>query len=149
MKKLSFLNIRLLLLIFLFCLSGLGITACAGETSDPFTFRPELFTKQEQSNPEECMLAISNIDVAFSIENPRDAKIRISGVMNKYCSNLQVSMNEPDIGKNIKVEISASTSSTAGLSDRPFEVELLSPSLRYGSYNLWINGEAMKIFTVQ
>ena len=147
MKKHFFHRVRLFVFLGLIIISGLFIAACSSNT-ESFTFNPQLFTKPEQLN-EECSLAVGNIEVTFSELNSHDGKIRISGIMNKYCSNLSVSMDEPDIGKNIRIQLAASNTTAAGGSDRPFEVELQVNSLRVGSYTIWINGEAMKIFSVE
>ena len=140
---------RMRLFIFpgLMLVLGLFCAAC-NNTADSYTFNPQLFTKPDEQN-EECSLAVGSIEVTFSEPNNHDGKIRVSGMMNKYCSNLSVSMDEPDIGKNIRIELTATTTTAAGGSDRPFEVELQVNSLRTGSYTIWINGEAMKIFTVE
>ena len=149
MKNTKILHIRLFLYI-LISLFAVFLPGCTAGNTEPLTFRPELFTKPDPANDtKECVLAVGNVDVTFSEASSNDAKIRISGMMNKYCSNLQVSMNEPDMGKNINIEIGASTSTASGGTDRPFEVELQATSLRYGSYTIWINNEAMKIFTIQ
>jgi hypothetical protein len=147
MKKKYFRYIRFFLFLGLVLLSGIILTACSSNT-DSYTFNPQLFTKQEQ-NDEECSLAVGTIEVTFSELNSHDGKIRISGVMNKNCSNLTVSMDEPDIGKNIRIQLAASTTTAIGGTDRPFEVELQANSLRVGSYTIWINGEAMKVFSVE
>lgn len=147
MERNIFHRIRIFLFLGLLLYSGLVLTAC-NSNAENYTFNPQLFTKQEQDD-EECSLAVGNIEVTFSELNRHDGKIRISGVMNKYCSNMTVSMDEPDIGKNISIQLAASTTTAAGGSERPFEVELQVNSLRAGSYTIWVNGEAMKIFSVE
>ena len=147
MEKNFFHWIRLFFILGVMLISGLVLAAC-NNSSDSFTFNPQLFTKPEE-NDGECSLVVGNIEVAFSELNSHDGKIRVSGFMNKYCSNLTVSMDEPDIGKNIRIQLAASTTTAAGGSDRPFEVELQVNSLRVGSYTIWVNGEAMKIFSVE
>ena len=147
MRKICWSRIRIFLILGILVFSAVFLVACSG-SSEPLTFNPQLFTKPELNN-EECSMAVSNIEVTFSELNSHDGKIRISGVMNKYCSNLTVSMDEPDIGKNIRIELAASTTTAAGGNDRPFEVELQVNALRAGSYTIWINNEAMKIFSVE
>ena len=69
--------------------------------------------------------------------------------MSETCTNLQIGMKQPDMGKNIHIEVVAATSTASGGSVRPFVVELSSKALRYGSYTVWVNGNAEAIFSVE
>ena len=138
-------NILLLLWVSLLTMS---LAACNSKKSDPFSFNPELFTKKNGSG-EECYLLVDNVSTSFPSLNTHDAMIRLSGTMTESCSNLQVGMEKPDMGKNIRIEVVAATSTAGGGSVRPFVVELSSKALRYGTYTVWVNGSASTIFSVE
>lgn len=134
----------------LVCIGSILLTACAGTASAPLSFRPELFMKQdERAGKTVCILLVDNVSAAISELKSNDVMIQVSGTMSAACSNLQVSMEQPDISKNIYVNVGASTTSAEGGSTRPFTVELSSRSLRYGQYTVWVNGTAETIFSIQ
>ncbi|MBI9047981.1 MAG: hypothetical protein JEZ00_01060 [Anaerolineaceae bacterium] len=133
--------------IMMVCCTAMILMSACSSAKDPLTFQPELFTQKNNIN-EECILLVDDVLVSFLDSNSNNANIRVSGVMNQYCSNLQVGMDAPDIGKNIAIAVAATTTNAAGLSDRPFEVELNAKSLRFGNYTVWVNGEAETIFSI-
>jgi len=126
----------------------MSLAACSSAKSEPLSFNPELFTKKGSSGGE-CYLLVDNVSTSFPTPNPHDAMIRLSGTMTESCSNLQVGMEQPDMGKNIRIEVVAATSTAGGGSVRPFVVELSSKALRYGTYTVWVNGSASTIFSVE
>ena len=86
--------------------------------------------------------------MSFSEQNPSDAILKVNGSMSAACSNLQVGMDQPDITKNIQINLAADTSQASGGTDRPFTIELVAKSLRYGRYTVWVNGVAETMFSV-
>ena len=123
-------------------------TACNASRSEPLSFNPELFTKKSSLNGE-CYLSVEEVSASFPTPNTHDAMIRLSGTMTETCANLQIGMEQPDVGKNIRIEMIAATSTAPGGSARPFVVELSSKALRYGTYTVWVNGSAEAIFSVE
>jgi len=124
------------------------LVACAPVSSDPLSFNPELFTRKSNTS-DECQLSIDQVSTSFPNPNTHDALIRLTGTMTENCANLQIGMQQPDIGKNIRVEMIAATTTAPGGSERPFVVELSSRALRYGKYTIWVNGTAETIFSVE
>jgi len=140
--------VRNLFLLMWVSLLMISFVACNARKSEPLSFNPELFTKKSSSG-EECYLLVDKVSTSFPTSNSHDAMIRLSGTMTESCSNLQVGMEQPDMGKNIRIEVVAATSTAGGGSVRPFVVELNSKALRYGTYTVWVNGSASSIFSVE
>jgi hypothetical protein len=130
------------------CLLTLLLAACNAASSQPLSFNPDLFTKKSTSG-EDCSLVVEDVSTSFPSPNTHDAMIRLSGTMTETCTNLQIGMKQPDMGKNIHIEVIAATSTASGGSVRPFVVELSSKALRYGTYTVWVNGNAEAMFSVE
>ena len=149
MGEISFKVFHIGIFLLLVVMAGL-LSACSAQDFQPLSFQPELFTKQDQTgDDQECILLVGDVNVSFADNNLNDARIQVNGSMSAACSNLQVSMDQPDMVKRINVELSAATSKASGGSDRPFTVELVARSLLYGKYTVWVNGVAETTFSVK
>lgn len=134
------------LIFYCALISMLCLSACQSRANQ-LSFNPALFKRQNVEK--QCLLFVDNVSTRFPNPNARDVLIHVQGTLNAYCTNLQVGIQSPDMAKNIRIEVKADTTTAAGGTERPFDVELTSRALRYGTYTLWVNGNAMTTLSVE